>query len=87
MRDYVDIRGASGSIYRFMLLKDGRPLSPMGGNYLYGRSTGERFEMLYAGEVQNLLKDARERWNEAHQRYQVCDLYSRLNISERVRQL
>lgn len=87
MRDYVDIRGASGSIYRFMLLKDGRPLSPMGGNYLYGRSTGERFEMLYAGEVQNLLKDARDRWSEALERFQASALYTRLNISERVRKL
>jgi hypothetical protein len=43
--------------------------------------------VIYAGEVQNLLKDARERWSEAQQRYQVSDLYSRLNISERVRQL
>ena len=87
MSDYVDVAGASGRIYRFMRLKDGRPLSPMGGNYVFARHTGSRFEMIYAGEVQNLMKDARERWNEASQRYQVSDLYSRLNISERVRQL
>ena len=87
MQDYVDVVGASGVRYRFMRLKEGRPLSPMGGNYLFGRHTGSRFELIYAGEVQNLLKDARDRWNEASQRYQVSDLYSRLNISERVRQL
>ncbi|HZZ90691.1 MAG TPA: hypothetical protein VFE13_20375 [Caulobacteraceae bacterium] len=87
MRDYIDINGASGSTYRFMRLKEGRPLSPMGGNYLYCRFTGDVLEIIYAGEVQNLLKDARERWSEAQQRYQVSDLYSRLNISERVRQL
>lgn len=87
MRDYVDVIGASGVTYRFMRLKDGRPLSPMGGNFLYCRFTGDSCELIYAGEVQNLLKDARERWNEAYQRYQVSDLYSRLNISERVRQL
>jgi hypothetical protein len=87
VRDYVDIVGASGATYRFMRLKDGRPLSPMGGNFLYGRYTGDKFEIVYAGEVQNLLKDARDRWSEAQQRYQVSDLYSRLNISERVRQL
>jgi hypothetical protein len=87
VKDYVDVTGASGANYRFMRLKDGRPLSPMGGNFIYGRYTGEAFEIIYAGEVQNLLKDARERWSEAQQRYQVSDLYSRLNISERVRQL
>jgi hypothetical protein len=87
VKDYVDVTGASGATYRFMRLKEGRPLSPMGGNFLYCRFTGDACELIYAGEVQNLMKDARERWNEALQRYQVCDLYSRLNISERVRQL
>jgi hypothetical protein len=87
MSDYVDVPGASGRIYRFMRLKDGRPLSPMGGNYIFARHTGNRFELIYAGEVQNLLKDARERWREAVERYQVSEIYTRLNISERVRQL
>jgi hypothetical protein len=87
VRDYIDIAGASGSRYRFMLLKDGRPLSPMGGNFVYARFTGEMFEIIYAGEAQNLMTGARERWSEASQRYQVTELYSRLNISERVRQL
>ena len=87
MRDYVDVTGACGATYRFMRLKDGRPLSPMGGNFLYCRFTGDKLELIYAGEVQNLMKDARERWAEAQQRFQVSDLYSRLNISERVRQL
>jgi hypothetical protein len=87
VRDYIDVTGASGSAYRFMRLKEGRPLSPMGGNYLYCRFTGEVLEIIYAGEVQNLLKDARELWGEAQKRFQVSDLYSRLNISERVRQL
>lgn len=87
MRDYIDVTGASGASYRFMRIKDGRPLSPMGGNYLYVRFTGERAEILCAGEVQNLLKEARERWNEAVERFQASELYSRLNISERVRQL
>jgi hypothetical protein len=87
VKDYFDVTGASGVTYRFMRHKDGRPLSPMGGNFLYCRFTGERCELIYAGEVQNLLKDARERWADAQSRFQVSDLYTRLNISERVRQL
>jgi hypothetical protein len=87
MSDYVDVAGASGRIYRFMRLKDGRPLSPMGGNYVFARHTGSRFEMIYAGEVQNLMKDALERWSEAVERFQVSEIYTRLNISERIRQL
>lgn len=87
MLDYIDISGASGARYRFMRVKEGRPLSPMGGNFLFARHTGARFEMIYAGEVQNLMKDARERWREAVERYQVSELYTRLNISERVRKI
>ena len=87
MHDHVDVVGASGARYRFMRLREGRPLSPMGGNYIFGRHTGACFEVIYAGEAQNLLRDSRERWNEAVERYQVSDLYTRLNISERVRLL
>jgi len=87
LQDQVDIVGASGTRYRFMRLRDGRPLSPMGGNYLFGRHTGSRFEIIYAGEAQNLLRESQDRWNEARERFQVSDLYTRLNISERVRKL
>jgi hypothetical protein len=87
MNDFLDIKGASGATYRFMRFKEGRPLSPAGGNFLFGRYTGARFELLYAGEVQNLLKDARGRWPEAVERYQVSALFTRLNISERVRKV
>lgn len=87
VQDYVDVHGASGTTFRFMRLKDGRPLSPMGGNYIYVRFTGDKVDMILAGEAQNLLKDAHERWSEACERFQVTELYSRLNISERVRLL
>ena len=87
LQDFVDVVGASGATYRFMRLKDGRPLSPMGGNYLYARYTADRFEMIFTGEAQNLMQDARARWDEAVRRFQVAEMFSRLNISERVRQL
>ncbi len=87
MREYVDVTGASGASYRFMRFRDGRPLSPMGGNYLYARFTGDRFELIFAGEAPNLLLNARERWAEAVSGFQATELYSRLNISERIRQM
>ena len=87
MKDHVDVHGASGRVYRFMRMREGRPLSPAGGNYLYGRFTGERFEAIYAGEAQNLLTDAKERWSEAVSRHQASDLYTRLNLNQRIRQL
>lgn len=85
MRDWIDLKGAAGGVYRFNLFKDGRPLSPMGGNFVYARETGGRVEVLYLGEVQNLLKDSGGRWSEAVETLQAEALYSRLNISERVR--
>jgi len=85
LKDQIDLRGASGAVYRFSLFKEGRPLSPMGGNYAYARETGDRVEILYIGEVQNLLKDCHTRWGEAVEMYQAVALYSRLNISERIR--
>jgi hypothetical protein len=87
VQDYVDIVGGSGATYRFMRLRDGRPLSPMGGNFIFARYTAGRFEAIYAGEVQNLLAGARERWSEAVERFQASEIFTRLNISERVRHL
>jgi hypothetical protein len=86
MRDFIDIAGASGVSYRFSRLREGRPLSPMGGNYAYVRFTGDRFELIYVGESQNLLRSARDHWDDAADRFQVRELFTRLNISERVRQ-
>ena len=59
----------------------------MGGNFIFGRHTGPRFEVIFADEAPNLMTGARDRWSEAVERYQVSELYTRLNISERVRQL
>lgn len=86
MRDLLDLKGASERVYRFMLVRDGRPLSPMGGNYLYAVMDADALKILYAGEAQNLLKDARDRWGEAVQMYGPAQIYMRLNISERIRQ-
>lgn len=86
MKDLIDVTGASGSVYRFNRLRDGRPLSAMGGNYVYARERGGAFEIVYAGEGENLLKDAHCRWDEAVAAHGAAQLFTRLNISERVRQ-
>jgi hypothetical protein len=85
MRDLIDVHGASGAVYRFGLVRDGRPLSPIGGNYLYVREAGESFEIVHAGEGQNLLNNARTRWDEAVAAHGPLHLFSRLNISEGIR--
>lgn len=90
MRDIIDVRGASGVAYRFARFRDGNPLSAMGGNFIYVRpGAGEEaegaLEVIYAGEAQNLLTDARRLWDQAVAEHGVTDLFTRLNISERTR--
>jgi len=86
MKDRIDVRGASGAVYRFALFQDGRPLSPMGGNFLYVRERGDGYEILLAGEGQNLQENSRVRWSEAVKSHGAAHLFTRLNIAERVRQ-
>ena len=37
MKDQIDCRFQSGEYLRFSLFKEGRPLSPMAGNFMYVR--------------------------------------------------
>jgi hypothetical protein len=85
MKDLIDVRGASGAAYRFAMVREGRALSPIGGNYLFVRETGDGYEIVHAGEGQNLINDAKARWDEARAAHGALHLFTRLNISEGVR--
>ena len=85
MRDFIDVHGASGAVYRFNLLREGHPLSPMGGNFLYVREKTGGYEIIHVGEGQSLLADARTQWDQAVKTHAVTHLFSRLNVSERMR--
>ena len=85
MRDIMDVKGASGALYRFTRCREGNPLSAMGGNFIYAREEGDGVAMIYAGEAQNLLTDARSHWDRAVRDHGAMGLYTRLNISEGVR--
>ena len=66
MKDQIDLKGASGALYRFQRLREGHPLSPMGGNWVYVRDEMEgQFKVLCCGEGENLMAGARLRWDEA----------------------
>ena len=86
MRDLIDVTGASGSVYRFSRFRDGRPLSAMGGNYVYAREDGDKYAIVYAGEGQNLLTDAHARWEQAVKEQAAGHLFTRLNVSQQARQ-
>jgi hypothetical protein len=72
-------------MYRFGMIRDGRPLSPIGGNFLYVRAVEDGYEIVLAGEGQNLSNDARRRWQEATEAHGPLHLFTRLNITEGVR--
>jgi hypothetical protein len=85
VRDQIDCQLASGEYLRFGLCKDGRPLSPMGGNYLYVKDQPDGPQVIFAGQTDNLAQNAQSRWAEAKAGYEVDGLYTRLNITTAVR--
>ena len=85
MKDQIDCRIGSGGYLRFNLFKEGRPLSPMGGNFLYVRETEDGWKVIFAGQTDNLALHAQERWGEARDRFGAEGLYTRLNITTAVR--
>jgi hypothetical protein len=63
MPTHIDVRGASGTFYRFRPSDDPRSRSTMSGNYVYVRE-GDG-EVLFLGEADNLMTGAEDRWREA----------------------
>jgi hypothetical protein len=86
MKDQIDCRCQSGEYVRFALFKEGRPLSPMAGNYMYVREEGETLAVLYLGETDNLAQHAQERWGDAVDHFGANGIYTRLNITAAQRQ-
>jgi hypothetical protein len=85
MKDQIDCRCTSGEYLRFALFKEGRPLSPMAGNYMYVREEGESLAVVYLGETENLAQHAQERWAEAADSFGASGIYTRLNITAAAR--
>jgi hypothetical protein len=85
VKDQIDCRSTTGEYLRFALFKEGRPLSPMAGNFVYVRGEDEGLEVVYVGETDNLAKHAQDRWTEAERSQGASGLYTRLNITAAVR--
>jgi hypothetical protein len=85
MRDQIDCQVASGEHLRFTRFKEGRPLSPMGGNYLYVKDSEAGLQVIFAGQADNLALQAIARWSEAQASFGAQGLYTRLNITSAVR--
>lgn len=77
MKPYIELKGASGAVYRYKLAENGDPNTTIAGNYVYVDSKGA---VIYAGEANNLI-DSKGRWSEAYSRHGATWLYTRLNVS------
>ena len=59
----------------------------MGGNFIYVREEPVGgFAVIHSGEGENLLTGARQRWSDAEREHGATHLFTRLNISQSVRQ-
>ena len=77
MKLYIELKGASGAVYRYKLAEDADPRTTIAGNFVYIDGKGA---VLFAGEANNLV-GATARWSEAVTRHGATHLYTRLNVS------
>jgi hypothetical protein len=77
VKPYIELKGASGAVYRYKLAEDADPRTTIAGNFVYLDEIGT---VLLAGETNNLV-GANERWGEAVLRHHAKALYTRLNVS------
>ncbi len=84
MNDFLDLRGASGSVYRFRRVGGPAQLPAEGGNFAYVKEVGGQTEVIHlsAGET---LHQARDGWDEAVKKSGAEAIFVRLNISSQQR--
>lgn len=77
MKQYIDLQGASGAVYRYKLAEDRDPRTTIAGNFVFVDAHGT---IIYAGEANN-LHGAGNRFPEAALKHKAEHLYTRLNVS------
>lgn len=85
MNLWIDIRGASGALYRYQLAERARPRTAVSGTYLYVRD-GKQPQIVYAGQALNLSEEAPELWPKASSEFGATHLYTRLNVASAARE-
>ncbi len=84
MREFVDLRGASGAAFRFRLWPERAAHLPMAGNYAVVREGPEGFSVVVAG-VSDDLSSARPGLSRLLANHESAQVYTRLNVSRTVR--
>jgi hypothetical protein len=84
MREIIDLRGTSGTTYRFRLWAPGASHLPTGGNYAFVKETAGGFTVLAAAAVDDLSLTRSTRGAMASE-LGATHLFTRLNVSRAVR--
>jgi hypothetical protein len=85
MNDQIDLRGASGAVYRYRADDPVRPATAAGGTFVYVRRTAEEHEVLYAGATDSLARADFEHWQRAVSEHGATHLFTRLHVSSAAR--
>lgn len=80
MRAFIDLRGASGQLYRFRLWPEGEAHPPIAGNYAIARTDGGGVKVLMVN-LSNDLSGARPKSKD-----RAGQIYTRLNVSRALRE-
>ncbi|HEY2661083.1 MAG TPA: hypothetical protein VGI79_15285 [Caulobacteraceae bacterium] len=84
MKPFIDIPGASGSVYRFQRIGGPARLPATAGNFIFMRSGPDGDEVVCCGMARSLmLADAA--WKSAVEQHQATSIFIRLNISRLIR--
>jgi hypothetical protein len=84
MREFVDLRGASGTFYRFRLWPEGGAHPPIAGNYIVLREEANGLKVLLAGITSDLSQAAGEA-RKSLAKDPAARLYTRLNVARALR--
>jgi hypothetical protein len=84
MKEFVDLRGASGTLYRFRLWPEGGAHPPIAGNYILLRDDESGPKILLAGVTSDLSQAAVES-RKAIAKDPAARLYTRLNVARALR--
>ena len=85
VNDVIDLKGASGQVYRFQLCREADQLMPVGGNFVLVRDGIDGPRVVYAGESNDLREGSQRKWRQANEEVGQTWIYTRLNVTERAR--
>lgn len=81
MKDFIDLEGASGALYRFRLWPDGSRHLPMAGNYVLVREEPQGFSVVLVAESNDLSQARGSKPLPGG----ATHIFTRLNVSRAIR--